>query len=116
MHELRCAHDVAAVDLTDALMPEAHTEYRNSSGKCGDHSVGKSGVFWSAGPGTNEHAVGSKFLDLLDGERVASMHERVGTKLAQVLDKVEDERVVVIEDEDACGHRRRTLSVGAGRA
>ena len=116
MHELRRAYNLAAVDLSDALMTEAHAEDRNSSGKRGDHRVGKASVFWSAGSGANKHTVGSEFFDLLDGERVAAMYERVGTKLAQILDKVEDERVVVIEDKDACGHRRRTLSAGAGRA
>jgi hypothetical protein len=44
------------------------------------------------------------------------MHEGVGSEFAQVLDEVEDERVVVIEDKDAGGHRRRTLSAGTGRA
>ena len=57
-----------------------------------------------------------EFFDLFDGERVAAMDKWVCPQLAEVLDEIEDERVVVIENKNACSHRRRTLSVAVGRA
>ena len=116
MHELRCPHNIAAIDLTNALMAEAHTKHRHATSEVGDDLVGKACIFWSARAGADEYTVGGELFDLFDAERVAAMHEGVGSQFAQVLDEIEDERVVVIEDKDAGGHRRRTLSAETGRA
>ena len=116
MHEFGCAHDVAAVDLTDALMAEAHAKHGNATSEGRNHRVRQAGIFRSTGARADENAVGREFLDLVDRERVAAMNEWIGSQLAEILDEIEDERVVVIEDKDAGGHRRRTLSAGAGRA
>ncbi|CAB4725431.1 unannotated protein [freshwater metagenome] len=116
VHELWRTHNIAAVDLTDALMAKTNTEHRNATSECGDDLVGEAGIFGTTRTRTDEHTIGSEFFDLLDRERVAAMHQRVSPQLAQILDQIEDERVVVIEDKDACGHRPRTLSAGAARA
>ena len=107
-------HDVAAVDLADALVAEAHAEHRDAAGEAGDDLVREAGVLGAAGPGADEHAVGLELLDLVDGERVAAVDQRLGAELAQVLDEVEHERVVVVEDEDPGGHRGPTLPPGPG--
>ena len=116
MHQLRCPHNIAAINLTNALMAEAHTKHRHATSEVGDDLIGKASIFRATRAGADEHAVGGEFFDLFNGERVAAMYEGVSSEFAQVLDEVEDERVVVIEDKDAGGHRRRTLSAGTGRA
>jgi hypothetical protein len=116
VHQLRCSHNIAAIDLSDALVAETHAKDRNASSEGRDYLVGKASVFGATRAGADEHTVGGEFFDLLNGERVASANERIGAKLAQVLDEVEDERVVVIENKDAGSHRRRTLSAETGRA
>jgi len=116
VHELRCPHNIAAIDLTNALMAEAHTKHRHATSEVGDDLVGKASVFWATRAGADEDAVGGELFDLFNSESVAAMYEGVGSEFAQILDEVEDERVVVIEDKDAGGHRRRTLSAGTGRA
>ena len=59
MHHPLRAHDVAAVELADALMPEAHTEHRHSrSPKCRIGVVREAGVFRPTRSGRDEHRVG----------------------------------------------------------
>ena len=79
MHELRCPHNIAAIDLTNALMAEAHTKYRNATSEVDDDLIGKTSVFWATRAGADEHAVGGELFDLFNGERVAAMHEGVGS-------------------------------------
>ena len=56
------------------------------------------------GPGEISTRVGVELDDLVEGERVVAVHDRLGAELAQVLDEVVDERVVVVDDEDPGGH------------
>ena len=82
MHELWRTYYVAAVDLTDALMAKTNAEHRNATSEGGDDLVGEAGIFGTAWARADEHAVGIEFLDLLDRERVAAMHQRVSAQLA----------------------------------
>jgi hypothetical protein len=88
---------------------EAHAEHRHATGEGGDDGIREAGVLGATGAGADQHSVGGEFFDLFDRERIAAMHEGLGAELAQVLDEVEHERVVVVEDENAGGHRRWTL-------
>ena len=82
MHELRSSHHIAAVDLTNALMAEAHTKHRHTTSEVRDDFVGKASIFWATRAGADEHAVGGEFFDLFNGERVAAMDEGVGSEFA----------------------------------
>ena len=104
MHDLRRPHDLAAEDLADALVPEAHAEHRDTAREMGDDLVGQPGILGASRAGADQHTVGLDLLDLVDRQGIAAVHERLGTQLAQVLDEVEHERVVVVEDEDPGGH------------
>ena len=112
VHDLRRPDDVAAVHLADALVPEADAEHGGAPGEAGDDLVRQAGVLGPARARADQHAVGLELVDLLDGQGVAAVHERLGAELAQVLDQVEHERVVVVEHEDPGGHRPVTLPPG----
>ena len=76
------------------------------------HSPASSG---RPGPGLMSTPSGSSSIDLVEGQRVAAVHERLGAQLAQVLDEVVDERVVVVDDQHArapCAGQ----AIGPGRA
>ena len=59
VHHVRRAHDLAAVDLADALVPEAHAEHGIPGGaELADRVVGHAGVLGAARAGRDEHRVG----------------------------------------------------------
>ena len=53
------------------------------------------------GPGRDDDAVGRALEQLVDGRDVVAHDLDLGAQLAQVLDEVVGERVVVVDDEDA---------------
>src|SRR2546422_9185284 len=65
-----------------------------------------------AGPGRDHDALGRHRHDPLDVRRVVAHDLEVGAELAQVLDEVVGERVVVVDDED----HRRTAPAAIRRA
>ena len=92
-------HDLAAEHLADALVAEADAEHRTCAGEVRDHVVRQPGVLGRPGPGLISTPSGSSATISSRVERVAAVHDRLGAELAQVLDEVVDERVVVVEDE-----------------
>ena len=61
MHHVRRAHDTAAVELTDALQPEAHAEHGHAVlAEVADRVVGEAGVLGRPGPGEISTASGSR--------------------------------------------------------
>ena len=69
--------------------------------------VGHTGVLGATGAGRHEHGVGRQVDCLVEGQLVVAVHERLGPQLAQVLDEVVDEAVVVVDDQDPGSHGRR---------
>ena len=107
MHDLGGAHNVTAIDLTNALMTEADSEHRHPTGEMTDDLVGETGIFGAPGAGAYEHTIGGQCVDLLEGERIAAVHQWLSSEFAQILHEVEHERVVVVEHEDPGSHRPR---------
>jgi hypothetical protein len=107
VHDLGRPHDVAAVHLADALVPEAHAQHRPATREPRDHRVGQPGVLGAARARRDEHGIGVERLDLIDGQLVGSVDEWVGAQLAQILHEVVDEAVVVVDDQDPGRHGRR---------
>ena len=100
MQQLRGPGDRGAVRDGDRLVSEADPEDRDSgrpnSRDDGDADPASSGM---PGPGessTPSIAAASSSVDL-----VVAQHLALGTQLREVLHQVEDERVVVVDDEDA---------------
>ena len=107
MHHSVIHHDLAAVGLPDALVPEADAHDRQLAGEVLDDIDRQAGLARGAGAGGYEDALRFVGLDLLEGDLVVSMHQHVGLQLAQVLDEIECERIVVVEDEN---HRQAKYS------
>ena len=55
------------------------------------------------GPGEIEHRVRFERSQLGERQRIVTVDDRLGAELAEVLDEVVDERVVVVDDEDPHG-------------
>ena len=105
VHDFGGPDDVAAVDLADALVAEAHAEHRLFASEVGDDVVADARVVGGAGPGADEHGVGVDRDELVEGELVVAVHDGVCPKLAEVLHQVVDKRVVVVDDKNV-GHLR----------
>ena len=103
MDDLGCPHHVATEDLAHALHAETHTENGDAGRPLGDQHVGESGIVGCARAGADEDAVGGDPFHVVEIESVVAPDHRLGPQLAQVLDEVVDERVVVVDHEDA-GH------------
>ncbi len=75
-----------------------------------DGLVGHAGVLGSTGTGADEHGVGIECHQLGHRKRVVAVHDRFGSELAQVLDEVVDEAVVVVDDQHAGRHEVRRVA------
>ncbi len=100
MHHPVIHHDLAAVGLPDALVPEADAHDRQFAGEVLDDIDRQACLARGAGAGGDEDALRFVGFDLFKGDLVVSMHQHVRLQLAQVLDEVECERIVVVEDEN----------------
>ena len=93
----------AAVDLADALVPEADAEHRDAGLAEGADGVDRhadvGGIVRAAGAGRDEDRVGLERLQLGERDRVVAVHDRFGAELTEVLHEVVDERVVVVDHE-----------------
>ena len=103
VHHVRRAHDLAAVELADALVAEAHAEHRDAALAEARGSRRSRARRPRAGPGPGEisTASGSSAAHLVERDRVVAVHDRLRAELTEVLHEVVDERVVVVDDEHA---------------
>ena len=108
---LRRAHDLAAEELADALVAEAHAEHRDAAlAEVADRVVREAGVLGPArARARSSTASGVERDDLVERDRVVAVHDRLRAELTEVLHEVVDERVVVVDDEDASSHGASTL-------
>ena len=104
--------DFAAERVSDALMAEADAEERELRAERADDVVGQPGFAGRAGAGRDEDALGPHVADLVERDLVVAHDAQVRLQLAEILDEVEGERVVVVYDEDHL--RARTLAAGPG--
>ena len=106
VHEARGANDVAPVNLTDALVAEAHAEDGNFPAEMPNHIATDTGIGRSAWPGGDDDFFGSKLFDVGNGNLVVALHKKLRTKFAEILNEVVGERIVVIDDEDHASGKR----------
>jgi hypothetical protein len=120
VHQHRRAHDVATVELPDALVPEAHAEHRSHAGERLDRGVREPRVVRRAGTGRDDEPVGQVGEQLIDGEGIVADDLDLGAELRELLHQVVGEGVVVVDDEQAGGHGRSSdateASVGPQRS
>ena len=111
MHEPVGPHDFAAVDFTDALVPETHSEDGEARAEGLDDFAADAGFGRGAGAGGDDDAFGGECFDFGHGDPVVAHNPEVSSQLAEVLDEVVGEAVVVIEDEDHDGTTVRARSM-----
>jgi hypothetical protein len=82
-------------------MPETHAESGGVRTEVLDVVDGEPGVLRGPRAGRHDQAIRPIALTCLGGiHHVVADRDGLGAELAQVLDEVEGERVVVVEDED----------------
>ena len=116
VHRL-AAHDRAAVGGGERLVAEAHAEHRHAAlAVPADRLLREPRLLRRARAGRDDHPIGAPLEQL---GQVVPHHVHVGPQLAQVLDEVVGERVVVVDDQDArhaqspCAQASRIASITA---
>ena len=88
--------------LTNRLVAEAYPEDRNLAAEGSNHVHADSGVGRGTGSGRDEHTVVT--TTCIWSNRVIATNIDLRTELGQVLNEVEDERIVVVDDENPSAH------------
>ena len=103
MHQLMGADDLTSEGFAYCLVAKAYTQNWCSPGQAGhmaDKGNKNSGFNRSAWAWREENAVGLHRLNLLDGCFIVASNNYLRTLLAQILDQVVRERIVVVEDKN----------------
>src|SRR2546426_1743222 len=107
------ANDLPSKGLAEALMAEAYAEDGDLAIELRDRLVGNSSVFRRAGTRRDDHTVVTPQLD--DAHLVVAKHSGLDPELAEVLDQVVGERIVVVDDGEPGGrsvhHRSSAISI-----
>jgi hypothetical protein len=88
MHHLRSKDYLAPIDMPDALMPEADTQYRDEAAESPDYLIGKPSLTWGAGTGAYDNMVGLPPLHLIKCEPVIPPDQKLRSHLPKILDKI----------------------------
>ena len=100
MHEPVGPHDPAAKIVADSLMAQTYAEDGLFACKRADHGERYPGFGRRAGAGGDEYAVGIEGEGLGGGDLVVAEHALLHAQLPEILDKVESERVEVVDNEE----------------
>ena len=103
VHQRGRAHDRAAIDLADRLVAEADAEDRDFRAGALDQRQADAGLVGRAGAGREHDGLGVHGHHLVDGDLVVAAHGELRPQLADVVDEVVGEAVVVIDDENGHG-------------
>src|SRR3954467_14166521 len=115
IHRYRRAHDLAAKRLTHRLQAEADAEHRDGRRGFFDEIETDAGFVRCAGTGREHNRVRIGLHYIPDGHLVVAMHDDVRPQLAEVMDEIEGEAVVIVdEDNHAPGQRFRPVLRGDG--
>ena len=104
MHEVICADDFTSKNLTDGLVAEA--DAKDGGGllgvlaKLADDIAADASLVRRAGARGDTNALGGEFADFVDAHGIIAHHLHCRPKLAEVLDEVVGEGVVVIDNEE----------------
>jgi hypothetical protein len=93
------AHDLRAEMLGYRLMPEAHSKQRNAPRKVPYDVQRNASVAWSARPRRKNDMGRLHRFDIVDSDRVVSVHAYQSTQSAKGLNEVVRKRVVIVDNE-----------------
>src|SRR3954467_6486068 len=110
-------HDATAEGLRHRLMAEAHAQgrhagLREAAGDLDRHA----GLVGRARPGRDDDAVEAALEQLVDARAVVAHDLELAPQLAQVLDEVVGERVVVVDHEDLHGQSGCSIAISTARS
>ena len=100
MHQPSRADDFPAVRFTDGLVAETNAKDRNRLSPAPYRGDADSRLCWRAWSGRDHHARHAHPSNVVDGDLVVALHDGILTELAQVLNEVISEGIVVIEDQE----------------
>ena len=103
VQQLRSAIYNSSVNLANGLMAEADAEDWHLTPEKPNHVHAHTRVGRGARTGRYQDAVIVSTRFRSDG--IIALHLDLGTKLGEVLDKVEDERIIIIDDQDSSTHK-----------
>ena len=101
MEKRRRSHDVSPKHLPDGLMTEAHSEDRSIGAELGDDRRTNTGVFGATRAWRDQNSIEVQGAYLVNRQHIVAVHDRFSSELAEILNKVVDERVVVIDHQHA---------------
>src|SRR5882672_10518280 len=99
MHQLVRAHDLAAEDLANRLVPKADAEYRRAGGETLQKRQRNAGPRRRTRSGRNTDPRRPPLGDLVERDLVVARDAHVFAELAKVLDQVVSERIVVVDHQ-----------------
>lgn len=101
VHRFRAADDVPAEVLSDRLMSETNAEDRHLARKMLDRRDRNARVLGRSGSGRYYEMRWLEIaFDRLDGHLVISNDAHLGAKLAEILDEVVCERIVIVDNNE----------------
>src|SRR5206468_6850907 len=104
MPRRRPPHHIGADRLTNRLMAETDNEHRDGGSSRSDQFQADTRLVGSARPRREHDRIGRGCDHLCCADFVVTVHDNVGAQLAEVMNKVEREAVVVVDQDDRCIH------------
>ena len=105
VHHTVVDDDLGAEGVADALMPEANAKDGDLAAEMPNDIVGRSAFARRTGSGRDKDAVGFERFDAVNGDFIITMDLHGHVHLAQILNEVVGERIVVIQNQHHAGHK-----------
>jgi hypothetical protein len=86
----------APIDVANALMPQAYTQYRDFAGKMPHYLVGDARFQGGAGSRRDNNMARGKLFDLRQGNLVIAIDCWVPAQFSQVLGKVVNKGIIIV--------------------
>jgi len=100
VHDAVVDNHVPAERVADTLVAEANAQQRHFLPKSSNDVVGQTGFARRTGTGRDKDAFGIQFADLVEGNLVVASNFQRDLHLAQILDEVVGERIVIVYDQN----------------
>ncbi len=97
VHQIGRPHHLAAIDLADGLMTEAHAEDRHHRSGTGDQLQADAGTIRIARAGRQHDGLGAFRQHLVHGDLVVAVHLRARAQFPKEMNEIVGEAVVVID-------------------
>jgi len=94
------ADNLTAIDIADTLVPQTDTKDGGSPGKVPDNIIGDTRLKWSTGARGDDNVRWAQVLNLRQGYLVITVDHRLPAQFTQILGKVIDKGIVVIDYYD----------------